>query len=414
VSHAESVRAFLDRLQFRALIAGGIGVALCVLGALTTPEQFYRSYLIAFAYWLGISLGCLALAMLYQLVGGLWGLVTRRVFEAGAGTVVLLAIAFVPLVFGLQDLYIWSHLPPSEFWATQISRLGLADAYQSLYPIAIAGDAKLLHKSVYLNTPFVLIRAVLYFAVWIALTLVFSRWSPIRQQSEDRHAPAAMRLSAAAGIVLVGLTFTFASVDWLMSLDAHWYSSIYAFMLAAGGAVGAMSLIIVILAQAARHSELAELIPPGAFNDLGSLLLAFLMLWAYMSFSQFLIIWSGDLPVEISWYITRLGNGWKWIGLLIVLLHFVLPFFLLLSKDRKRSPLGLGMVAAGLLVMHYVDWYWVIAPSYGDGGLRIHWLDAAALFGIGGLWLALFAMRLKRRPWLADIELAAEEHAADH
>lgn len=368
----------VELIQRRSLIIGGVAAVACALGAFADPAQFFRSYLTAYLLWLGISLGCLAILMLQHLSGGVWGFVIRRLLEAATRVFPLLALLFLPLLFGLHQLYPWAD------------------------PAKVAQDPLLQHKAAYLNVTGFVARAVFYFALWCGLSHLLSRWSLEQDQVPRAALRDRMQAFSAVGLLLYGLTTTFSAVDWVMSLDPHWYSTIYGMLFMAGGAVGGMALVIAMASLLARHRPLSDVLAPGHFHDLGKLLLAFVMIWAYFAFSQFLIIWSGNLPEEITWYHVRLAGGWRLVGLALLLFHFVLPFLLLLSRDLKRQGRALALVAAAVLAMRYVDLYWMVAPSFPEAaaGLQFHWLDLAAPLAVGGLWLAEFLRQLKSRPLL--------------
>lgn len=369
----------IRRFQHRAFIVGGAGLLLTVLGALLYPAQFFHSWLISFMLVAGLTLGSLALVMLQYLSGGAWGLVIRRVLEAATRTLPLLVLLFLPLLFGLPQLYAWARLDG-------------------------APTALLLHKRVYLNVPFFLLRAVLYFGVWLTLAFFLNKWS--REQDEGTTSPGAtslprrFQLLSSGGLIVYALTMTFAAVDWVMSLEPEWFSTMFGLLVIGGQALSALAFVIAVLVMLARFEPLARALTPNHLHDLGKLMLAFVMLWAYFSFSQFLIIWSGNLPEETPWYVRRLHGGWQYIGLALVLLHFVLPFALLLSRDLKRHGRRLTLVALLVIVMRFVDLFWLIAPSLRTERLAVHWLDVAALIGIGGVWLGAFAWQLQRRPLL--------------
>jgi hypothetical protein len=371
----------VTRFQRNAALTGAAVLGLSAVLAILTgagAEQFFRSYLAGFMLWLGIALGSLAILMLHHLTGGAWGMVIRRQLEAASRTIPLLTLAFVPLLFGLRALYIWAR------------------------PEVVAGDVILQAKQPYLNVPFFIGRAVFYFAVWNVLMYVINRWSA--EQDEGGRRPIGserkFRQIAAPGLMAYGLTITFASVDWVMSLDPHWFSTIFGVLFMGAQALSAMAFAIVVLAVTSRYTPLADVVEPSHFHDLGKLLFAFVMLWAYFSFSQFLIIWSGNLPEEIPWYIERLHGVWGAVALLVLIGSFILPFMLLLSRDIKRTPRLLAAVAAGVVVMRLVDLFWLIAPRPGHHGFPIHWLDVTLPVALGGLWLALFARELTRRPLL--------------
>jgi hypothetical protein len=365
-----------DRLQQRALMVGAGGIVLCGVGILLNPTQFFRSYLLAYLFWLGIPLGCLAVLMLHHLVGGAWGAVIRRVLESGTRTLPLLALLFVPLLFGLHDLYSWAR------------------------PETVATDELLQRKSLYLNIPFFVLRSAFYFVVWFAMSYLLNRWSSVQDQTAADPFERRMRLLSGPGLVLYVLTATFASVDWVMSLEPHWFSTIYGILVIVGQLLATLAFAVVVVALLADAPPLSEAISPTHFHDLGNLLLAFVMIWAYMALSQFLIIWAGNLPEEITWYLHRTQGGWQWMALALILFYFALPFLLLLSRGIKQRAQLLVWVAAAILVMHVVDLFWSVVPAFRPAGIFIHWLDIIALVGVGGIWVAIFVWQLKGRPLL--------------
>ena len=364
-----SVVSGLAPLRRVALVAGVAGAAALTAGGVTDHAQFFQSYLLGFLYWLGIGAGSLAILMIYHLTGGAWGAIIRRVLEAATRTLPLLAVLFVPLVFGLHDLYHWTHT--DEMMA----------------------DAVLQRKTAYLNVPFFLARAAAYFVIWSALALLLNRWS---RQQDERADPALidrMRKLSGGGILLWGLATTFASFDWIMSLDPHWFSTIFGVLVAGGWGLSTLAFAIVSMRMLSRRGLVGDIFRPSYVNDLGSLLFAFVMLWAYFSFSQLLIIWSANLPEEITFYVRRRAGGWEWLSVVLVVLHFALPFLLLLSPAIKRNPRTLAAIAVLLLVMRWVDLQWQSAPNF-HAAVGAHWLDLAALVGVGGVWLAVFAWKL--------------------
>jgi hypothetical protein len=382
-----------------ALVAGGLALVAGLGGAALAggPERALVAWLAAFVFWTGIALGCLALALLHVLTGGGWGLPIRRMLEAAATTLPWLALAFLPLGLGAGSIWIWAD------------------------PQVVAHDPVLQHKDAYLNLPFFWLRAVCYFASWSVLALLLVRWSDELDRTASERVYDRQRTLAGPGLALYALTVTFASVDWVMSLDAHWFSTIFGILTIGGQGLGALAFAVVVLVLLGKHEPLARWATPQVFHDLGKLLLAFVMLWAYFSFSQFLVIWAGNLPEEIPWYLRRLGTEWKWVGLAIALGHFALPFVLLLSADLKRKAARLAVVALLLLGMRMVDTVWLVAPESQHGAGSLGWTtlaDLSAIAGFGGLWFALFAVRLARRPLiprhdpnLARAEAAAESHA---
>lgn len=361
-------------MQRPALLVGIVALIACGAGFVIDPEQFYRSWLVGFMFWLGIALGSLALLMVQHLSGGGWG-VFRRVWEASSRTLPFLLLCFLPLAFGVRDLYEWAR------------------------PEVVANDAVLQHKAAYLNVPFFLLRAAFYFASWILVAFLMTRWSR-EQDATGSFAPTRrMHILSGGGLVLYGLTITYASIDWVMSLSPHWYSTIFGFLFIAGQGLSSIAFTITIGLALARRRPMDTVLLPGHFHDLGKLLLAFVMLWAYFSFSQFLIIWSGNLIEEIPYYTVRMNGGWGWIGLGLIFVHFGLPFLLLLSRDLKRAAPRLAKVAILLMVMRVIDLLYLVVPEFHEH-LRLHWLDVAAPVAIGGLWLAVFFANLRSRSLL--------------
>ena len=381
--------ASVGRLQQRALTVGILGLALMMFGAPASPAQFFRSYLVGYLFALGVTLGCLGLLMLQHLTGGHWGVVIRRPLESATRTLPVLVVLFVPLGFGLRQLYAWTG--PME---KPLSRFQMS----------------------YLTIPGFLTRAAIYFAIWILLMLLLNSWSLQQDARPERALRRKLQMLSGPGIVLYVFTMTFAAVDWVMSLSPHWSSTIYGFLFVGGQAVSAMALMIAVAVLLAQSEPMSGILQPRHLHDLGKLLLAFVMLWAYFAFSQLLIIWAGNLPEEIPFYMKRLRGGWGALGVLILLFHFALPFFLLLSRDLKRSARLLPRLAIAVIFMRLVDLFWMTAPEFSPDAFRVHWMDVAAPAGIGGIWLAYFAWQLKGRPLLplGDPELAEAIEHGEH
>jgi hypothetical protein len=366
----------IDRLRrgyTRAAAVGVLGIVALAAGGFGNPDQFFRSYLPAFVFVFGIALGSLALLMLQHMTGGAWGMMIRRILEAGARTLPLVALLFVPVVFGLSRLFIWA------------------------VPEIVATDAILQQKAPYLNPGFFFARAALYFVIWIALGLTLSRWSAAQDAQPPAGDERRFRLVSGPGLVIYGITVTFASVDWIMSLDPHWFSTIFGMLLMAGQALGALAFAVAVLAAVAEDAPFAGRLNPTHLHDLGKLLFALVMFWAYLSFSQFLIVWAGNLPEEIPWFIERLHGGWQYVALVLLVGHFALPFLLLLSRDLKKNRRALAAMAVLILAMRFVDTYWLITPAFEHEGLPVHWMDLAAIAGVGGIWFAAFFRLLQSR-----------------
>ena len=369
--------AEISGIGAKALIAGVIGVAALAIGAFLDRSQFLHSYLVGFIFVVGITLGCLALTMVHHLTGGAWGMVSRRVWEAATRTLPLLAVLFLPIAVSLPKIYKWAA------------------------PEA-AGDPIIQMKAAYLNPTFFFIRAALFFAVWLGLAYFLNRWS--REQDAAAPQPPGpadrrFRVLSGPGLVLYVMTVTFMSVDWVMSLDPHWYSTIFGVIFIGGQGLAAIAFTILMLAWLAHTRPFSHVVSPEQLHDLGKLMLAFVMLWAYFNFSQFLIIYSANLPEEIPFYLERFHGGWGWLSIALVIGHFALPFSLLLSQSLKRNRRTIAAIAAFVLAMRVVDLIWTIGPMFPHEGSRfpIHWMDVAAVAGLGGIWLFVCARQLKTR-----------------
>jgi hypothetical protein len=358
------------------MAAAAVGALVSAFGAWQSPVQFYRSYLVAYLFWLGLALGSLAILMINHITGGAWGAVIRRLLESAARTMPLLALLFLPIALGVHELYEWAR------------------------PEAVAHDVMLQHKSLYLNVPFFLARAVVYFLAWSTVAFFLARWSLVQDGTRDERPAIWLEQLSRGGLLLLGLTATFASVDWMMSLEPHWFSTIYGFLFMGGCVLGALAFAISMASAIADRPPLSEVITPATLQDLGNLLFAFVMVWAYFSLSQFLIIWAADLPEEIPWYLRRLHGGWRVMVLGVIGVQFVLPFVLLLSRRVKRSATALAVVATLVLLARFADLYWLVAPAFDATAPRIHLLDVTTLLAVGGLWLAAFVTRLEKQPLL--------------
>ncbi|MDO8835393.1 MAG: hypothetical protein Q7V01_07335 [Vicinamibacterales bacterium] len=368
--------ASLDVLRQRSLMAGLAGIAALAVGAFLDSDQFFRSYLLAFLFWLAAAMGGLALAMLQHMTGGNWGVVLRRVFEASARTLPWMALLFVPVAFGLSRLYPWTN-----------------DAL-------VAADHILSKKQLYLNEPFFLARAAFYFAVWVGLAFFLTTWSARQDRTGDAALKQKMRALSAVGIVAYAFTMTFAAFDWGMSLDPHWFSTMYGFLFIIGQLLMGLAVAIVVARRLSAEAPMASVFNVGHWHDFGKLLFAFAMVWTYLSFSQFLIIWSANLPEEIPWYMHRTSHGWQYLAVGLIAVHFVVPFAVLLSRRTKRNSAVLARMALWLIMARFVDVFFLIGPEFHQDGLAIHWMDLAAMVGIGGVWTSLFAAYLKSRPLL--------------
>jgi hypothetical protein len=326
---------------------------------------------------LSITLGSLGLAMIHQVSGGAWGVVIRRILGAASRTLPILTVLFIPIALGIKALYPWAD------------------------PAHVANDPVLQWKQPYLNVPFFLIRAAIYFAVWNGVAFYLNKWSLEQDETGDPHVPRKMQQLSAAGLLAYGLTITFAAFDWLMSLEPHWFSTIYGVLIMGGQALSAMAFAIVALSWLSRRTPMSDLISMHHFHDLGNLMLGFTMLWTYFGFSQYLIIWAANIPEETEWYIHRTGHGWQLMALGLVVFHFAVPFMVLLSRTVKRHGPMLARVAGGLLVMRFFDLFWLSAPAFAhDGAFHVHWLDAVVPLTLAAIWLGVFVYQLRGRALL--------------
>jgi hypothetical protein len=347
---------------------------ICVVLGFFQPNEFFESYLIAYLFWFGLSLGPLALLMLQYLSGGAWGVVTRRALESATRTLPLMAILFIPIVLGIPRLYHWAH--------TNL----------------VQADPILQHRSLYMNVPFFIARSIAYFAIWLLLAYFLNIWS----RKEDDGEPQQSRFPAlsAPGLIIYVFTLTFASIDWAESLQDHWYSTMWGFLFLASQGISSTCLAILSLTLLSVRGPLQSSVAPKHFHDLGKILLTFVMLWAYFAFSQLVIVWSGNLEHEISWFIPRIATTWGWIGGALILFQFIVPFLLLLSRYVKRNPIVLSSVVGLLLLMRWVDMFWIVSPSLHEQGFHLHWLTLLLPLAIGGLWIGAYLHELAREPVL--------------
>jgi hypothetical protein len=350
----------LSGLRRAALVAGGAGVLASLAGAFLDPAQFFSSYLFAYLYWAGLAIGCLGVAMVYHLTGGGWGVAVRRLLEAGAATMPLVAVLFVPLLFGLPQVYPW----------TDAARMMADDVLRAKMP--------------YLNVPFFIVRAATYFAAWLTLAFFLLRWSEAQDRTGDPRFAVALRKLSGGGIVLLAFTVTFAAFDWVMSLDPHWFSTIFGMLFLGGQGLGAMAFVIAVAYLLASREEFRRVFAPTILNDLG------------------------NLPEEIPWYLRRIGGGWNVVAIGLAVFYFAVPFLVLLGRQNKRQHRRLATIAVGIIIARLFDLFFLIMPEFYKGRLSVHWLDVAAIAGIGGLWVTVFLRRLGAQPLLApnDPELA--------
>ncbi len=371
--------AGIDRLQQRGMIAAVAGLVAGAIGVFLQPDQFAPSWLIGFLFCTGLSCGCLALLMLQHMSGGQWGLVTRRIFEAGTRLLPYCLVLFVPVAVFAPKLYLWAQ------------------------PAVVSGDEILKFKAPYLNVTFWVVRAGVYFAFWWFCSMLLNKWSAAQDRSELGVTEAdtrRFRVVSAPGLVFFILLMSLAAVDWIMSLDPHWYSTIYGLILVVGQALAALSFSVAVLVILAPREPMSGVLRSRHFHDLGKLMLALVMLWAYFSFSQFLIIWAGNLPEEIPYYLERLHGGWKYLSLVLVIGHFGLPFCLLLSADLKKRPNLLARVAWFIVAIRLYDVIWLVAPGFNQGAFPITLANVGIPVALAGVWVFLFTGQLRKHALL--------------
>lgn len=384
--------ADLFALQKPALIVGVIALVGLLIGAFLDTDQFFKSYLMGWLLTVMISTGALAVLMIQYLSGGRWGVIIRRPAEAIVSTIPFVGLAMIPVIVGMHSIYAWTHTD------------------------LVAHDAILQHKEAYLNVPFFIGRAVLYFAIWSGLALMLVRWGRSLDENHDGWVELRIRRVAAGGILALGLTLTFASVDWIMSLEPHWFSTMFGISFIIGCLLAGWTVIILMVVRLSRSHPYLDVVQPLFFRDLGNLMLAFTMLWAYTSFSQFLLIWYGNIREETPYYIVRSQGGWGVIAVALLVFHFFLPFTLLLMRRIKDHAKTLATVAALMLLMRAVDIFWITAPAFvqghGEGAAPLHqtpfhlsWMDPLAFIALGSLWFVLTLSNLRKASLLPRYEV---------
>lgn len=363
------------KLKGVLLGVGALGLAASAAGAFGADrEQFYFSYLAAFAFVATIGLGLFFFTILQHLVAARWSVVVRRISETAAGGLWVLALLFLPIAVGAHDIYHhWTE--PHEHIKHLIEE-----------------------KEPWLNLPWFYIRAAIYLVAWGLMGRYFYKTSLAQDQSGDSSLTLRMRKYAAPCVPVFALTLTFGFIDWLMTLSPEWYSTMFGVYIFAGAFVSSVATLIVSVRVLQSMGYLNGVVTIEHFHDLGKLLFAFTVFWTYISFCQYFLIWYANLPEETGFYIVRWVEGWRPVSLFIVVGHFVLPFLALISRHPKRTPAVLGLIAMWMIIMHYVDLYWVVMPTLHEEGLHFHWLDLATVLGVGGIFFGLAAARLAKAP----------------
>ena len=391
IQQSEELKPQFDSLQKRFFLVGLLGTIATTLGYFIEQDfqkEFFQSYLLAFLFWVSLPLGSLVILMIHQVGGGTWGFSIRRLLEAGTRTLPMLFVFSLPIFFGIHDLYEWSHLD------------------------VVATDALLQYKQPYLNDYSFIQRTLIYFAIWAVFIFLLNKWSQDQDKTEQTNPTFKMQKLSGPGIVVFFLTVTLASIDWIMSLEPHWFSSIFGVIYIVGQGLITWAFVTLVAVWLSSKTPMNRLFTNSRLSDLGTFMLATVMLWAYTSFSQLIIIWSGNLPEEITWYFTRLEGGWQYVAYGLIAFHFAVPFLFLISSTMKAKTKVLVFFATWLLVARFFDLLWQTRPAftkvpndsgylYHTTGFTMHWLDLTIMLGIGGLVVSFFFSQLKRRPLIA-------------
>jgi len=376
-------------IQQRSLIVGLVFSVISLALAFLRPDEFFRAYLLGYMAWLGVALGSMAILMVRHLTGGGWGMVIRRILGAAMRTLPLMAVLFIPILFGIPKLYVWAR--PLDSIADKHLREHLQHITKT-----------------YLNVHGFIIRAAIYLAIWNLLSFFLSRWS--REQDKPPLRDHSLRFKAVSGpgLILYAFTIGFAAIDWIMSIDPTWISTIYGLLILIGELLAAMSFAVVVERILVNYKPMSEMLRPDFVQDHGKWMLTFVMVWAYFSFSQWVIIWAGNLPEEITWYMRRLDGGWGFVGLFLVVFQFAVPFVFLLSRPFKRDIRRLVWLAAWIMGMRYVDLFWIIEPNFSKT-LSLTVADVVVPVAMGGIWLAYFFRNLDSLPLLPAYDVSANE-----
>jgi hypothetical protein len=376
-------------IQKGALVIGLVFALISLVLAFFRPDEFFRGYLLAYMDWLGVTLGSMAILMIRHLTGGGWGMVIRRILGAAMRCLPLMTVLFVPILFGLPNLYVWAR--PLDSIADKHLREHLQGLTKS-----------------YLNVHGFVLRAVIYLAIWNLLSFLLTKWSKETDDRSTRDNTARFKAVSGPGLILYAFTISFAAIDWVMSIDPSWISTIYGLLILIGELLSAMCFAVLVERILVDYKPMSELLKPDFVHDHGKWMLTFTMVWAYFSFSQWLIIWAGNLPEEITWYMRRLNGGWGFVGLFLAIFQFAVPFVLLLSRPFKRDIRRLAWLAIWILFMRYFDLFWIIEPNFSKT-LSLPVADIVVSIAIGSLWIAYFCRNLNSLPLLPAYDVFANE-----
>jgi hypothetical protein len=373
-----------------AVMAAIIGAIACVLGVIFQRHEFFISYLYAYLFWFGLTMGCFQVTMIHHLTSGRWGGITRRFLEAGMSALPVMAVLFIPIFFGVKTLYPWAR------------------------PEDLAHEVVLQKRAHYENLTWFIVRSAVFLGLWTWMAVRLRQWSLQQDHTPDLEPTRKMRRLSGIGIVIYPFTGTLVYVDWLLSIEPDWYSTMFPVIVCISQILIAVAFAILALIWAQRGEPWRELTDKMRLRQLGNLLLAFVMFWTYISFGQLLVIYSGNLPAEIHWYLHRIAGDWKLIVAILAAFHFFVPFYALLFRGVTRHLRRLAVIAALVFLTGVVDAFWCVVPTFYPTGIHIDWMDVAALVALGGVWFALFATNLARAPVLPrnDPRLEIKEEAA--
>lgn len=356
-----------------------VALVICVGAYFLDPRIFYQSYLIAFLFWSGFAIGALGLLLLHRVTGGRWGAAAETVSAAAAATLPLGLLLVVPLISGLRELYPWAR------------------------PEVLAHDHILQHRQAYLNPGFFTARAIFYFVLWMILATVCTGWLRQRRLRTPGPTMPVNKAVPALGLILFVLSTTFAAIDWMMTLDSHWYSSIFGALVMVGSVLRMIALIVLVVSMWMLHDRDAATLDRKVLHDLGNLMFAFVILWTYLSLSQLIIIWPANLPPEITWYLDRVRGGWRYLTGLVAVIAFAIPFLLLLSRPLKRDPRRLRTVSVIVLLSQLIAMFWQVAPSLRKDGFALYGIDVVLMVAVGAVWCSVFLLLLRRPVWPAAL-----------
>ncbi len=369
-------------------LAGLVFLILTFIGAAVSPREAFYSYLVAFAYWCGIALASLILLMIFHATHARWMTVLRRPVEVMAASVAIFLLLFIPLAIGMKHIYVWVD-PPASLGRETLQLLA--------------------HKRPYLNVTGFVVRAVGYLLLATFLSQRLYGWSLRQDTTGDVALTQRQRNLGAGGLPFIALAITFAAFDWLMSLNPTWFSTVFGVYYFAGSFLAALALLAVVTDMGRARNVFGDHMTDEHTHSVGKLMLAFVCFWTYIGFSQLMLIWIAGLPEETPFYIVRFGAGWAWLGAFLIFGHFFLPFGALLSRSLKRNPRRLAIVAIWILLVHYIDIYWLVMPSLHPEGFSLHWTNFTAFLGVGLLAVAFAVSRLRGRfaipvrdPYLAE------------